>query len=157
MSNEKLDLHHYLTERSIDAEVIGLDVDTRTVPAAAAALETDEEAIVKSLLFQGKSGDVVLVIAGGPARVDTKKVAEVSGITGLRLAKPSVVQEKTGYPVGGVPPVGHRQELPVLVDRQVMNRDVVYGGGGSPELLLRIRPDDIVALTGGRVAGVIET
>lgn len=149
-----MDLVGELKARGVTAELVRTGAEMHTVAAAAQALGTSETAIVKSLLFEAKDGRVVLVVVGGPSRVDMSKVAELAGFDGLRLARPHVVLEKTGYPVGGVPPVLHKEKFPVLVDRQVLEQEVVYGGGGKPELLLRIAPQDIVALTGAKVCDV---
>lgn len=68
--------------------------------------------------------------------------------------KPPVVLAKTGYPVGEVSPVGFKQTSSVLFDERILGRPVVYGGGGRPELLLRITPRDIIALTEATVCDI---
>ena len=62
----------------------------------------------------------------------------------------------TGYRAGGVPPIGHRQPLQVVIDRRVFDHDVVYGGGGDEWHMLRLEPRVIQRLTGARVADVVE-
>jgi Cys-tRNA(Pro)/Cys-tRNA(Cys) deacylase len=73
----------------------------------------------------------------------------------LKLAKPDVVFAKTGYPAGGTPAVGHREKFPVIVDTRVAAQEWGYAGGGQPELLVKIRPADIIRLTGAEVHDVI--
>ena len=55
-----------------------------------------------------------------------------------------------------MPPVGHRPDLSVIVDCRVLDEPVVFGGGGRSDLLLRIRPDEIVRLTNACVADVAD-
>lgn len=148
------DLEKFLLNVGVETEIIYTGVETYSVEAAAQALVTDVEAIVKSVVFEGRRGEVVIAIAGGGTRVDTRKLATVTGINGLRLARPEVVLARTGYPAGGTPPVGHRERLPVVMDTRVLRLPVVFGGGGSPEKLLRIAPADIVRLTGAVVADI---
>jgi prolyl-tRNA editing enzyme YbaK/EbsC (Cys-tRNA(Pro) deacylase) len=74
-----------------------------------------------------------------------------------RLAKPKRVLELTGYPAGGVPPVGHTTKIKTLIDHRVMDLDVAFGGGGSEAVLLRIQPDDILRLTGAQIVSVVST
>jgi prolyl-tRNA editing enzyme YbaK/EbsC (Cys-tRNA(Pro) deacylase) len=128
-----------------------------TVPLAAAAIGVDEAQILKTLLFEGIDGGVVLVIASGGFPVDPEEVAQLSGLAQPRLARPPKVLQVTGYPAGGVPPVGHLTPLNVLIDRRVMQLDVAFGGGGSEHVLLQIRPADILHLTGGQVVSVVST
>ena len=96
-------------------------------------------------------GDVRPRISDSPT-----KVAAALVVDRLRLAPPEVVTEATGYRPGGVPPIGHRQPLKVVIDRHVFGHDVVYGGGGDEWHMLRIEPRSIQRLTGALVADVVE-
>ena len=58
-----------------------------------------------------RGGRCVLVVACGNARVDVQRVEALTGIVGLKLAKPDVVLAMTGYPAGGTPPMGHRERF----------------------------------------------
>jgi prolyl-tRNA editing enzyme YbaK/EbsC (Cys-tRNA(Pro) deacylase) len=150
-------LDDYLRAASVDFEILTPGKSMPTVPLAAAAIGVDEAQILKSLLFEGKDGSVVLVVASGGFPVDPTAVAEASGLIQPRLAKSGKVLELTGYPAGGVPPVGHATQIKTLIDNRVMQLDVAYGGGGSEHVLLRIRPIDILQLTGGQIVSVVST
>lgn len=140
---------------AIDGEIIRPGVPTPTVPDAARALGVEEHQILKSLLFANEDGGEVLAIALGPNRVSVEKLAAASGLQGLRLAKPAFVQQRTGYSVGAMPPVGHEPPLNVIVDRRLTALDVVYGGGGQVDTLLRIQPTEILRHTGATVADIV--
>ncbi len=126
-----------------------MPVDTPTVPAAAAALGVQPAQIIKSLLFLVQDAPV-LVIACGDSPVDRRALAGRFGVgkKQIKLADAETVLAYTGYPVGGVPPFGHRQAVPVLLDRAVQAWDVVFGGGGDDRTLLRIAPDALAHATG---------
>lgn len=141
---------------TIDAELIVPGVPTPTVPAAAAALGVTEAEILKSLLFVAPDGSVVLAIASGPTRVDRERLATATGLERLKLASPDLVLERTGYPAGGVAPVAHRTSFPVVIDRGVLELDVAYAGGGTDAAMLRIRPREILRLTGAIVADIAQ-
>lgn len=140
----------------VEGELIYPGLPTPTVPAAAAALGVTEAEILKSLLFVAADGSVVLAIASGPSRVSRARLEQVSGLRGLKLAPPDLVRERTGYEAGGVAPVCHVTRLPVVMDQRVADADVMYGGGGSEQAMLRIRPLEIVRLTGAIVAKIAE-
>jgi prolyl-tRNA editing enzyme YbaK/EbsC (Cys-tRNA(Pro) deacylase) len=116
------------------------------VEAAANVVGVSPDQIVKSLLFLIEEHPV-LVIASGLDRIDRRKLAKHYEINRRKthFADAETVLSLTGFPVGAVPPVGHRTKLEVLVDPAVMAHPVVYGGGGSGSALLRIDPKLILA------------
>jgi Cys-tRNA(Pro)/Cys-tRNA(Cys) deacylase len=147
-------LTRFLRERAVDAEVIRPGQNTSTVQDAALALDVRPEQVVKSLLFQGNDDRVVLVVIRGTEQVDRRKLAAAAGLLKPRLASPATVQTITGYVPGATPPVGHATRIAVVVDRAVLDEDIVFGGGGQVDAMLRIRPIDIKELTGPQVADV---
>ena len=155
MADESQDLAEFLLAHGLKAELIAPGVPMPTVTAAAAAMRVASEQIFKPLLFQSPAGRCVLVVACGNARVDVKRVETLTGISGLKLAKPDVVFERTGYPAGGTPPVGHRERLPAIVDTRVAAQEWGYAGGGRPELLAKFRSIDIIRLASATVADVV--
>ncbi len=155
MGNETLDLADFILEHDLQAEIVAPGAHMFTVDAAAAAMKVPPEQIFKSILFQAKDSQCVMVIACGNGRVDLKFVQAITGLQGLKLAKPDVVFAKTGYPAGGTPPVGHREKFPVIVDTRVAAQEWGYAGGGQPALLVKIKSADIIRLTDGTVHDVI--
>jgi Cys-tRNA(Pro)/Cys-tRNA(Cys) deacylase len=155
MSEERLDLADFIVEHDLQAEIVAPGAHMPTVGAAAAAMEVAPEQIFKSILFQAKDGQCVMVVACGNGRVDLERVEAVTGLQGLKLAKPDVVFARTGYPAGGTPPVGHREKFPVLVDTRVAAQEWGYAGGGQPELLVKIKSADIIRLNSAEVHDVI--
>jgi prolyl-tRNA editing enzyme YbaK/EbsC (Cys-tRNA(Pro) deacylase) len=150
-------LRSYLAAADVVAEILAPRVPMPTVPLAAAAIGVREEQIIKSVLFRTKPGEVVLAIASGSARIDRSVLSQITGLPGLKLADAPTVMARTGYPAGGVAPVGHASHFPVVIDRRVMELDEVYGGAGSEETLLRISPVDIERLTGAIVADIVNS
>lgn len=153
---ESTPLERAILAGEIHAEIVAPGVPTPTVSDAAQALGVSEGHIIKSLAFIDGDGQIVLAIAPGPTRVNRERFERETGLAKLSLAPPEVVLARIGYPVGGTPPVGHVEPVPVVVDMRVMEMDVVYGGGGRIDLLLRIRPAEIVRLTGARVADIVD-
>ncbi len=155
MTDREPDLADYIRTHDVEAAIVAPGAHMPTVDAAAVAMGVAPEQIFKSILFQSPAARCVLVVACGNARIDVKRVETLTGIFGLRLAKPDVVLAKTGYPAGGTPPVGHRERLPVIVDARVAAQPWGYAGGGRPELLVRIQSADIRRLNDAVVADVV--
>src|SRR3989304_1091443 len=146
-----MNLAERLADLRIDAELILLGKETTTAQLAAEALGVPIDVVVKTILFQAKNGSLVLVVAPGTDRVDTKKLSQVTGIDGWRLAKPDVVLEVTGYPVGGTPPVGLKQKIRMIVDAKAAALPEAYAGGGGHDVMLRIKPSDIIRINEAQV------
>jgi prolyl-tRNA editing enzyme YbaK/EbsC (Cys-tRNA(Pro) deacylase) len=144
------DLARFIEEKSIAAELVVRSIDTPTVPAAASAMGVSPQQIIKSMLFLIRE-QPVLVIASGDALVDRRALANRFGVgkKQVKLADAATVLRVTGYPVGGVSPLGHATPVVALLDRAIQKWDVVYGGGGDEQTLLRITPAELGKATNG--------
>jgi prolyl-tRNA editing enzyme YbaK/EbsC (Cys-tRNA(Pro) deacylase) len=135
-------------------EVLEFDATTRTAADAAAAIGCTVAQIAKSLIFRGAGRDrPVLVVASGVNRVDETKVAETVG-EAIARADADFVRERTGFVIGGVPPVGHKDPPIVLIDESLMAFAEIWAAAGTPNAVFRLTPPDLVALTGGRVVAI---
>ncbi len=150
------ELRAFIIEQGVEAEFLSPGCEMPTVEAAARGLGVSEGEIIKSLLFQAKDGGLVLAIAAGMGRINTKKLEQLTGLKGLRLARPEVVLEATGYPAGGTPPVGHKNLLQVIVDWRVLELPYVYGGGGDSKVMMKIKPTDIIRLNQAKIHDIID-
>lgn len=145
----------FLDEHRVDHEIVAPGVPMPTVPDAAAAIGVSVGQILKTLLFQDREGGFVVAIACGTGRVDRTLLAAVTGSGKLRVADAPAVLQVTGYPAGGVAPLGLPAQLSVVVDSAVMALPFAWGGAGREELLLRIAPADIVRLNNATVAEIV--
>ena len=135
-------------------EVLEFDESTRTAEDAAAAIGCTVAQIAKSLLFRTKEDNrPVLVVASGTNRVDEKKVGRLLAMT-IRRADADFVRDATGFAIGGVPPVGHRQAPLVLLDDDLQQHDEIWASGGTPNAVFKLTPAQLAALTGGPFADV---
>lgn len=146
------DLIEFMKQNAIPGEILQLSVPTPTVEAAAQAAKTQPERIVKSILFLVDQNPV-LAISCGLAQVDRRAIAQIYqvGRKRVKLAGPEPVQQITGYPVGALPPFGHRSPLPTLLDQRVLEHPFVYAGGGAENALVRLNPQDILRASGAQV------
>lgn len=134
-------------------EVVELPDSTRTAAEAARAVGCEVGQIVKSLVFRAASGRAVLVVASGAHRVDEKRVAAELG-EAIGRADADFVRAETGFAIGGVPPIGHARELTTLVDEALLAYQEIWAAAGHPNAVFRLTPQELVAMTRGRVARV---
>ncbi len=132
-----------------------MPADTPTVDRAAAVVGTTPEQIVKSLLFL-VNGEPLLVIARGPENVDRRAIGRYMqvGRKQVSLADPAGVLSITGYPVGALPPFGHRASIRTIVDGKVTDLPLIYAGGGSPRALIRMVPAELLRVCGAELVDV---
>lgn len=127
-------------------EVRELDESTRTAAEAAAALGVEVGAIVKSLVFVA-DGHPVLVLASGAHQVDTHKVGRLLDAQHVGRADADLVRDATGYPIGGVAPVGHPHPLRTLVDEALAAHPVLWAAAGTPRSVFPTTYDELLRLT----------
>lgn len=134
-------------------EVQELAASTRTSAEAAAALGCTVAQIAKSIVFRGGSGRAVLVVASGANRIDEKKVAAALGET-IRKADADFVRDRTGFVIGGVPPMGHDTPPLVLIDEDIFAFERIFAAAGTPNSIFALTPDELLRMSGGRRADV---
>jgi len=147
---------HRNVRRVIDAgRAAGVDVEpvrfpdaTKTAADAAAAIGCDVGQIVKSLIF-AVDGDVVLAYVSGSNQLDEHKLAAAAGGTTCSRVDADVVREATGFPIGGVPPFGHKSALPVFVDPDLLQYDVVWAAAGTWNDVFSLSPADLLRASSG--------
>ena len=123
-----------LRRLGVTSDVKEMPESTRSAAEAAAALGCDVAQIVKSLIFRSVVADeAVLVLASGADRVDESRLAEVVGEQ-VEQATGKFVRARTGFAIGGVPPVGHTQPLVTYLDEHLLDHALVWAAAGTPSL-----------------------
>jgi len=140
-------------ELGLHIELRTLDNSTATVAEAAAALGVEEGQIAKSIVFV-MDGEPVVVVASGRHRIDREKVCDALDCAEGRMASADEVRAGTGFPIGGVPPIGHG--LPVVFDTALLDYEVIYAAGGDGNTLFEVAPRELAGAVHALVAPVGE-
>lgn len=143
-----------LREQGIEAQPVEFAESTRTSADAAAAIGTTVAQIAKSLVFMA-NGQPLLVIASGANRVDTKKLGALLDAR-ITRADADAVRQATGFPIGGVPPLGHTTPLRTLIDEDLLAFTSIWAAAGTPNAVFETTPADLVKMTNGQVADLKE-
>lgn len=134
--------------------VVEFEDSTKTAPDAAAAVGCEVAQIAKSIIFRAaETSRAVLVVTSGVNRVDEKKIKALLGEK-IERADAEFVRDRTGFAIGGVPPVGHETPSVIFIDRDLQNFRTLWAAGGTPNAVFELTWDDLLALTGGKVADV---
>ncbi|HZS47171.1 MAG TPA: YbaK/EbsC family protein [Blastocatellia bacterium] len=138
----------------LKCEVIELPASARTAKEAAAAVGCQVEQIVKSLVFRGaQTKRPVMVVASGPNRVNEQKIGELFQEP-IEKADADFVREKTGFAIGGVPPVGHATKIEIFVDEDLLKYEEIWAAAGTPNAVFKLTPSDLMKITEGKVVSV---
>jgi len=100
------------------------------------------EKIGKTIVFVNEKGEPVIVLLRAIYKVHQKRFAKQLGFRDIRLAKPDEVIKFTGYEVGGVAPFDINYSL--YIDKDLINEEIIYVGGGDKKHLLKVRVEDII-------------
>lgn len=147
-----------LAAQGVTTQVVELADSTSTAAEAAAAIGTTVAQIAKSLVFVMGAGDdetPVLVIASGINRVDTNKVARHLGGK-IKRADADTVKRLTGFPIGGVAPVGHTTTPHAIIDRDLFQYPDIWAAAGTPHAVFHTTAQELQRLANAEVLDVRE-
>lgn len=141
-----------LNQEGLECIVLELPSSTRTSIDAAITIGCDISQIVKSLIFKTKeTGLPVLILASGSNRVNEK---QIESHIGEHLIKADAVftREITGFAIGGIPPIGHKQRIDlVFIDQDLLKFDNVWAAAGTPNAVFNIKSKDLLSMTNGNI------
>ena len=151
LSESALKVQKALEPFGMGLKVVELMGSTRTSREAAKAVGCDVGQIAKSLVFKGaRSGKAVLVIASGANRVNEQRLGELAAEP-VEKGDAEFVRERTGFAIGGVPPVGHAMALEIYIDEDLMKYGEIWAAAGTPHAVFKLTPADLAKITRGKV------
>lgn len=135
-------------------QVMVLPASARSATEAAQAIGCRVEQIVKSLVFQGgRTQTPILVVASGVNRVNEQMLSALVAEP-IEKAAAQFVREYTGFAIGGVPPLAHRQPLRTFIDRDLWQYETIWAAAGSPYAVFQLTPAELTSMTGGLVVAI---
>ncbi len=154
------DLHPNVVRVVEAARALGLEITTRRFPEgtktaqdAANAIGVSVGQIVKSLVF-AVDGEIVMAYVSGANQLDEKKLAAAAGGTKCSRVDADEVRKATGFPIGGVPPLGLATHLRVFIDPDLLQYDEVWAAAGTWNDVFAIEPGALQRATNGVVSDI---
>ena len=132
-----------------------LEKTARTAKEAANALNCEEGAIVKSLVFKTETEFLVCLISGDK-RCSLNKLKKVISKKDVSMASADDVKAQTGFTIGGVSPVGHINDLDIIIDKTLERFQIVYAAAGHPNSIFKIDFLKLKDLTKGKIEDITE-
>ena len=144
-------LKKYLEENKAKYKLLEFDKSVATSTEATKQMGEKTEDIVKSVVFY-KGDQVIIAIVRKEDRVDRSKISKALNLTGIKLCSPEETLEKTGYPAGGVPPLGFKAQF--LMDKKVAEKKEVIVGGGNQYTLIKIKTQELLRLNKAQIIDI---
>ena len=141
-------VNEFIKQFDSSLKVVVLDKTARTAKDAAAALNCDVGAIVKSLVLRADNGFLLCLVAGDK-KCSLNKLKKLIGKKDVRLADAEQVKSQTGFSIGGVAPVAHLNKLEVLIDNSLSRFKDVFAAAGHPNSIFKINYTQLIKITNG--------
>ena len=109
----------------------------------AAVLEEDPEAVFKTLVTVGKSGEHYVFVVPVNRELNLKKAANAAGEKSVSMIKSKELLPLTGYIHGGCSPIGMKKFFRTFIDRSAENRQTIMVSGGKIGCQIEIAPEDL--------------
>ena len=143
-----------LEKMGLSSRIIEFSCSTRSSKEAAQAIGCEVGQIVKSLVFEGVyTHRPFFFLASGENRVNEKQIESLVGEP-ICKGDAQFVREKTGFAIGGVPPLGHKEKIETFIDQDLEKYEEIWAAAGDPYSVFKLSFSELVQLTGGRVVSV---
>ena len=143
-----------LSDFDSNLKVEVLNSSARTAADAAAALNCEVGAIVKSLLLR-TNDSFILCLVSGDKRCSLNKIKKMINKKDVSMANADQVKSQTGFSIGGVSPVAHLEKIKILIDSSLSRYENVYAAAGHPNSIFKITYKQLIKLTEGKEEDIV--
>jgi prolyl-tRNA editing enzyme YbaK/EbsC (Cys-tRNA(Pro) deacylase) len=98
----------------------------------------------------------ILCLVAGDKRCSLNKLKKIKDKKDISMASPEEVKTQTGYTIGGVSPVGHLEEIEIIIDNSLERFNELFAAAGHPNCVFKTNYNDIQKITNGKVEDIIE-
>ena len=107
-------------------------------------LNVAEHAVVKTLVMEDENSKPLIVLMHGDRKVSTKELARQLDVKKVTPCTPEDAYRHTGYFVGGCSPFGTKKNLPICLEKTILDLPLIYINGGQRGYLVGVHPHDIL-------------
>jgi Cys-tRNA(Pro) deacylase len=134
------------------------EIPVTSFEQAAADRNQRPEQIVRSILFQIRPEEFLMVLVAGPAQIDWKKLRQLVKRSRVRMATEEEVLEVTGYRIGTVSPFGLKSPVRVIIDESVLREEEISIGSGIRNMAIIMKSEDLRrALADSEIVSLLES
>lgn len=137
--DEKMIPYHVITYNSEDGKIDGISV--------AQKIGREPQLVYKTLVTQGKSGNIYVFVVPVESELDLKKAAKITGEKNVALVPMKDIEKWTGYLRGGCSPIGMIKHYPTFIDSSASQIEHIIVSGGKVGLLIELKVEDLQRIT----------
>ena len=146
-----------LDQLGIPHRVFRHETPVESFEQAASDRNQRPEQVVRSILFQVRPEEFVMVLMAGREQVDWRSLRKLVGRSRMRMATEDEVLEVTGYRIGTVSPFGMKRQVRVLIDSSVLREEEISIGSGVSNTAILLKSADLRrALGNAEVISLVE-
>jgi Cys-tRNA(Pro) deacylase len=139
----------FLKDKKVDYEPYMYDYEEKGgTRQTADILGVDEHKVIKTIVFADENGKGYICLMHGDKEVSAKNLARTIGVKTLTPAPQDKSMKWTGYQFGGTSPFGIKTQLPVFVEKTIMELDKIYINGGKRGFILGMDPANLKVIAG---------
>ncbi|MDR9483942.1 MULTISPECIES: YbaK/EbsC family protein [Sediminimonas] len=140
-----------LEAAGIETEIVELG-EARTAAQAADVAKCELDQIAKSIIFRGtQSGEALLFLTAGGNQVNADKASALAQEP-LGKADAALIRAQTGFAIGGVAPVGHKNPIRAFIDPRLLEFPTIWAAAGTPHHIFEMNSADLQQVTFAQVA-----
>ena len=121
---------------------------------SARELGVGEHSVVKTLVMESEDKQPMVVLMHGDKQVSTKELARVIGVKSIQPCNPETANRHTGYMVGGTSPFGTRKQMPVYMEKTILDLPRIYINGGKRGYLVGVAPADVTMILAPKLVSI---
>lgn len=156
--NEKPPASIALEKLNIPHQVFRHEKPVMSFEQAAEERKQRPEQIVRSILFQIRPEEFLMVLVAGREQIDWKRLRQLVRRSRVRMATEEEVLDITGYRVGTVSPFGLKNRVKILIDSSVLEEEEVSLGSGVRQMAIIMKSADLrKALGESEIVSLLES
>jgi Cys-tRNA(Pro)/Cys-tRNA(Cys) deacylase len=138
--------YELMTYDSNDGKIDGVSV--------AEKIGKDPKQVYKTLVAQGVSKQLYVLIVPVEKELNLKKAAQAFGEKKIDMIPVKDIQKYTGYIRGGCSPVGMKKQYPTVIDQSAEELSSIIVSGGKIGVQMELKLQDLLSVTGGKLAEI---
>jgi Cys-tRNA(Pro)/Cys-tRNA(Cys) deacylase len=131
--------YNVITYDSQDGKIDGISVADK--------IGKDPQEVYKTLVTQGRSGNIYVFVIPVEAELDLKKAAQATGEKNVALVPMKDIQKLTGYIRGGCSPIGMIKPYPTFIDSSASQFEQIVVSAGKIGVLIELSVEALQSVT----------
>ena len=111
---------------------------------AAEQMGINEHQVIKTLVMEDGEGKPFIVLMHAENQASLKELARQLGVKNVKSTSKKDAQRHTGYMVGGISPFGTKRQLPIIVERTILELSTLYINAGRRGFIVELNPQELV-------------